>query len=140
MQEDNAVVSILVLITDARISLVVQPCANVRLAVLEKISGAASAAHTIFCVVSEGLHNPRHVRARTLLSDILNLEDNIFSAVTEWVEYTVEPLVFKLMERAMPAKGYVLIGTNIERRSNHPDTTKVLKDIYAAYNAEGNWL
>ena len=51
------------------------------------------------------------------------------------MEKTFGPVLFDMIKRRIPKERYILFDTKKEGR--RPDTMKMLKDIYVAFNAEG---
>ena len=54
------------------------------------------------------------------------------------MEKTFGPVLFDMIHRTIPKERYILYDTKKEGR--RPDTMKMLKDVYVAFKAEGEYL
>ncbi len=51
------------------------------------------------------------------------------------MEKTFGPILFDMIKRKIPKERYILFDT--KKEGCRPDTMKMLKDVYVAFNAEG---
>lgn len=51
------------------------------------------------------------------------------------MEKTFGPVLFDMIKRRIPKERYILFDT--KKEGCRPDTMKMLKDVYVAFNAEG---
>ena len=54
------------------------------------------------------------------------------------MEKTFGPVLFDMIKRKIPKERYILFDTKKEGR--RPDTMKMLKEIYVAFQAEGKHI
>jgi hypothetical protein len=70
-----------------------------------------------------------------VLSTCVQLDNWFLIWIGSDMENTFGPVLFEMIERRMPKERYIVFDTKKEGR--RPDTVKMLKDIYKAFEAEG---
>ncbi|PSR79921.1 hypothetical protein PHLCEN_2v6822 [Hermanssonia centrifuga] len=70
-----------------------------------------------------------------VLSTCVQLDNWFLIWIGSDMEKTFGPVLFDMIQRRIPKERYILFDTKKEGR--RPDTMKMLKDIYVAFNAEG---
>ena len=72
-----------------------------------------------------------------VLSTCLQLDNWFLIWIGSDMEKTFGPILFDMIKRKIPKERYILFDT--KKEGCRPDTMKMLKDIYVAFQAEGTW-
>ncbi|PSR81910.1 hypothetical protein PHLCEN_2v6205 [Hermanssonia centrifuga] len=70
-----------------------------------------------------------------VLSTCLQLDNWFLIWIGSDMEKTFGPILFDMIKRKIPKERYILFDT--KKEGCRPDTMKMLKDVYVAFNAEG---
>ena len=70
-----------------------------------------------------------------VLSTCLQLDNWFLIWIGSDMEKTFGPVLFDMIKRKIPKERYILFDTR--KRGRRPDTMKMLRDVYDAFDAEG---